>query len=182
MSEDESSMMRLPRAIDDRACITIDWAVIHADGVYEGMLATLWTPAGIAEFVDKVAANPRAGLAATRLEHSGRRLFDQRLAYYNMFAAIVNGYGYLSYEDETLNKAYVVGDPASPGHMHDSDDFPAGSGVPLATFTAALVEWLASAERPTVVQWRDDPEELLWRDCPSGPHTCRWIISHGFDH
>ncbi|MEV0081875.1 Imm1 family immunity protein [Saccharopolyspora sp. NPDC050642] len=72
-----------------------------------------------------------------------------------MFAAVVDGFGYLSYQDATRDKAYPEGDPASEGCEFDDDDFPPGSGLPVERFTKALVEFLHTADRPASVTWRD---------------------------
>lgn len=138
----------------DDASITAGWAVIHTDGTYEGLNTTLRTPSDVAAFVDRLA-DPQADSA--RLVHNGRPLWDPEQGFpdHDMFAAVVDGYGYLSYQDSRLGKAYTVGDPASRGFEYDDDDFPPGSGVSVATFTSALVEWLRTRERPTTVHWRE---------------------------
>lgn len=77
-----------------------------------------------------------------------------------MYANVVDGWGYLSYQDSNHDKAYAVGEPQSPECEFEDDDFPSGSGLPLDTFKAALMEWLRTRERPTVVEWIEmEPSE-----------------------
>ncbi|MGI8306564.1 Imm1 family immunity protein [Saccharopolyspora hattusasensis] len=98
---------------------------------------------------------------SARLVHNGRPLWDAETNFpdHDVFAAIVDGFGYLSYQDATRDKAYPEGDPASEGCEFDDDDFPPGSGLPVERFTEVLVEFLNSADRPASVTWRDEHPE-----------------------
>lgn len=134
--------------------ITAGWAVIGLDGSYQGLNATLNTPDEVAGFVEQLA-DPQADSA--RLVHNGRPLWDAETNFpdHDVFAAIVDGFGYLSYQDATRGKAYPEGDPASEGCEFDDDDFPPGSGLPVERFTEVLVKFLRTADRPASVTWRD---------------------------
>jgi hypothetical protein len=65
-----------------------------------------------------------------------------------------HGFGYLFYVDDHYDAAYSVGDPRSPGIESSEQSFPAGSGVGLDVFDAALCQLLDTDVRPTVVPWR----------------------------
>ncbi|WP_223839615.1 Imm1 family immunity protein [Saccharopolyspora pogona] len=108
--------------------------------------------AAVGELV-KELSNPMADLA--RLIHRDRPLYDPEQGFrdHDVYANVVDGFGYLSHQDRDHGKAYPVGDPESAGCEFDDDDFPAGSGLPLDQFTAALVEFLRTTKRPTNVQW-----------------------------
>lgn len=134
--------------------ITAGWAVTHPDGTYEGKNTTLRTPQDVAAFAAKVAAaDPYAD--SIRVIHNDRPLADAEQGFtdHDVFAAVVDGFGYLSHQDQDNAKAFPVGDPDSAGCEFDDEDFPAGSGLPLDQFTTALVEFLHTTERPTNVRW-----------------------------
>lgn len=134
--------------------ITAGWAVIGEDGSYEGMNTVIETPEDVTAFVGKVAAaDPYVG--SVRLVHNKRPLWDAEQGFtdHDVFAAVVDGFGYLSHQDRDHAKAYSIGAPESPGCEFDDEDFPAGSGLTLEQFTAALVEFLHTTKRPTSVRW-----------------------------
>ncbi|GAB3507074.1 Imm1 family immunity protein [Amycolatopsis cihanbeyliensis] len=134
--------------------ITAGWVVIHNDGTYDGMNTTLETPEDVAGFVNKVAAaDPYVD--SIRMIHNDRPLenAEQGFTDHDVFAAVADGFGYLSHQDRDNAKAFPLGEPDSAGCEFDDEDFPAGSGLPLDQFTAALVEFLHTAKRPTNVQW-----------------------------
>lgn len=66
-----------------------------------------------------------------------------------------DGYGYMAFWGDELT-GLTVGDPASPGlHEQAEIGFPAGTGVPLDTFRAALVEFVEThGQVPSAVKWR----------------------------
>lgn len=134
--------------------MTIDarWAVITGDGG-ERAGNLLITEKTVVEQLVKELSNPMADLA--RLIHNDRALWDSERGFrdHDVYANVVDGFGYLSHQDRNHGKAYPVGDPRSAGCEFDDDDFPAGSGLSLDQFTEALVEFLRAAERPTNVQW-----------------------------
>ncbi|SDY88678.1 Immunity protein Imm1 [Saccharopolyspora shandongensis] len=134
--------------------IRAGWAVVGLDGSYQGLNATLGTPEDVAGFVEQLS-DPQADSA--RLVHNGRPLWDAETNFpdHGVFAAVVDGFGYLSYQDATRDKAYPEGDPTSEGCEFDDDDFPPGSGLPVEKFTKTLVEFLHTADRPASVTWRD---------------------------
>ncbi|WP_247648604.1 Imm1 family immunity protein [Saccharomonospora xinjiangensis] len=93
-------------------------------------------------FVGKVtAAGPYAD--SVRLVHDKLPLWDAEQGFtdHDVFAAVVDGFGCLSHRDRDHAKTY------------DNEDFPAESGLALEQFTAALVEFLHTAKRPTNVRW-----------------------------
>jgi hypothetical protein len=71
-------------------------------------------------------------------------------------AQISGKHGYLLYAGEEL-LGYSVGDPESPALTETSEaQFPAGSGLPLDEFRAALREFVATGGAvPSVVGWQD---------------------------
>ncbi|EID54649.1 Imm1 family immunity protein [Saccharomonospora xinjiangensis] len=132
--------------------VTAGWAMIDEDDSHEGMNTVLHTPEDVTAFVGKVAAaDPYAD--SIRLAHVKRPLWDAEQGFtdHDVFAAIVAGFGSLSHQDRDHAKAYPVGVPESPGCEFDDEDFPAGSGLTLEQFTAALVEFPHTAKRPTNV-------------------------------
>ncbi|OQO92189.1 hypothetical protein B1813_08040 [Saccharomonospora piscinae] len=134
--------------------ITAGWAVIREDGSYEGMNATLETPEDVVAFVQRVAAaDPYAD--SIRVVHNDRPFWDAEQGFtdHDVFAAIVDGFGYLSHQDSDHAKAYPLGDPEAAGCEFDDEEFPAGSGLVLEQFTAALVEFLRTTKRPTNIEW-----------------------------
>ncbi|NIJ14644.1 hypothetical protein FHU38_005045 [Saccharomonospora amisosensis] len=64
-------------------------------------------------------------------------------------------FGYLMYVGDQMY-GYSVGDPDSPDLADLSEvGFPAGTGVPLERFRAALVEFITKdGALPSVVEWR----------------------------
>ncbi|GAA1253202.1 hypothetical protein GCM10009676_45340 [Prauserella halophila] len=64
-------------------------------------------------------------------------------------------YGYLAFWGDELT-GLSVGDPASPAlHEQAEIGFPAGTGVPLDKFRAALVEFVEThGHVPSAVEWR----------------------------
>lgn len=123
--------------------ITAGWAVIHSDGRYEGVNTTLKTPEDVAAFVDKVAAaDPYAD--SIGMIHNDRPLWDaeQDFTDHDVFAAWRTGSATSATKIGTTPRHSPVGDPESAGREFDDEDFPAGSGLPLNRFTAALVEFL----------------------------------------
>lgn len=72
-------------------------------------------------------------------------------------AHIENGLGYLLYSGDELF-GYSVGEEASPA-VESEVGFPVGSGLPLETFRAALIEFVTSdGTLPKSVRWRDAAE------------------------
>lgn len=135
--------------------MTIDarWAVITEDGGERAGNLLITDEAMVGELVQELS-DPMADLA--RLIHSDRSLYDQERGFrdHDVYANVVDGFGYLSHQDRNHDKAYPVGDPRSEGCEFDDDDFPPGSGLPLEQFTAAIVEFLHTTERPTAISWR----------------------------
>ncbi|PPK66892.1 Imm1 family immunity protein [Actinokineospora auranticolor] len=91
-----------------------------------------------------------AGRAEVVSPYSGETVPDHLL-----WALVHSGFGYLHYHDPDHVSCVPVGDPTSAHHHYDYTDFEAGSGLPVDVFTKALKQFLATATRPTVVQWRE---------------------------
>lgn len=141
--------------------MTIDarWAVFTDDGMERGASLLACDEAAVSKLVTGLSS-PMADLA--RLIHRGRPLWDQqrKLLDHHVYATVVDGWGYLSYQDRIHDKAYAVGEPSSPGCEFRDDEFPPGSGLPMSTFESVLVEWLRTSQRPTLVHWREwNPDE-----------------------
>lgn len=72
-------------------------------------------------------------------------------------AHIEKGFGYLLYSGDELF-GYSMGDSDSPG-VDSEVGFPAGSGLPMGRFRAALIEFITTGGGlPTSIQWRDAAE------------------------
>ncbi|SES28628.1 Imm1 family immunity protein [Actinokineospora terrae] len=82
-------------------------------------------------------------------EFSGESVPDHLL-----WALVHSGFGYLSHYCPVHPFSLPIGDPTSPARHYDHTDFEAGTGLALDLFTQALKEFLATAARPTCVQWR----------------------------
>jgi hypothetical protein len=128
------------------------WAVVAADGAYQGVNVRLATVADVDDLVVRLA-EPGAEIA--RLIHHGRPLWDveRGIVDHDVYAAVADGFGYLSYQDTSHAKLYVEGDPGSPGCEFDDDEFPPGSGLPLARLAEAIKEFLMTADLPRGVRW-----------------------------
>ncbi|HEY3608884.1 MAG TPA: Imm1 family immunity protein [Pseudonocardiaceae bacterium] len=92
----------------------------------------------------------------TRLvtEETGTAHIEGETADYVVQAHVEHDFGYLFYVDDRSDAAYSVGDPRSPGIESSEQSFPAGSGVGLDVFDAALRQLLDTDGRPTAVSWR----------------------------
>ncbi|MBB5153697.1 Imm1 family immunity protein [Saccharopolyspora phatthalungensis] len=136
--------------------MTIDarWAVFTEDGAERGANLLIKDRDQVRELIE-LLTDPLADLA--RLIHRDRPLWDTESGFldHDVYAIVRDGFGYLSYQDATRDKAYPVGDPASVGCEFDDDDFPPGSGLPLVQFTEVLDEFLRTADRPVSVTWRE---------------------------
>ena len=74
---------------------------------------------------------------------------------------VSEGFGYLYYASDSFTGP-CAGDPTSPPMLEESEfGFPEGSGVPMATFRATVLEFVASAgARPSVVDWTPESSSL----------------------
>ncbi|MFC5749915.1 Imm1 family immunity protein [Actinomadura rugatobispora] len=68
---------------------------------------------------------------------------------------VAHGFGYLAYYGSSMF-GHSVGEPASPALAAESEaGWPAGSGVPLTTFRATLVEFIQlRGQVPQAVRWQ----------------------------
>ena len=133
--------------------LEVGWGVVDAGGSYRGVNVLIETVDEVDGLVSRLA-EPGAEIA--RLIHHGRPLWDadRGLVDHDVYAAVADGFGYLSFQDATRTKRYPAGDPAAPGCEFDDDDFPPGSGLPLARFAEAITEFLLTADLPGCVTWR----------------------------
>jgi hypothetical protein len=113
------------------------------DDVDGGFTVTVALPNDVISLVTQLAA------AETGTAHIESETGD-----YVVQAHAEHGFGYLFYVDDHSDAAYSVGDPRSPGIESSEQSFPAGSGVGLDVFDAALRQLLDTDVRPTVVSWR----------------------------
>jgi hypothetical protein len=110
-----------------------------ADG---GFTVTVALPEDVTSLTTRLAA-----------EETGTAHIEGETGDYVVQAHAEHGFGYLFYVDDR-DAAYSVGDPRSPAVKSSEQSFPAGSGVDLAVFDAALHQLLDTDVRPTVVSWR----------------------------
>ncbi|WP_433265327.1 Imm1 family immunity protein [Actinosynnema sp. CS-041913] len=131
------------------------WGVHNESDLRAGNRMTVTTSADVEALVERLA---KATSQAAKIIHQARPPVRSALSGelepdHMLWAGIWQGYGYLIFgDDEDL--WFPVGDPASPVYHSDSDEYDAGSGLPIETFTEALKEFLATAHRPTCVEWR----------------------------
>ncbi|RKT57500.1 Imm1 family immunity protein [Saccharothrix australiensis] len=133
---------------------TAYWRIYDETDLRAGARMTVTTPADVEVLVARLAEDTAE---AAKIEHHGRaRLtFEGESAPdHILVAGVAGGYGYFEYADDDHEPSRPVGDPASPVYHSDSDEYPAGSGLPIEAFTAALCEFLATARRPACVDWR----------------------------
>jgi hypothetical protein len=85
------------------------WAVVPPDGSCQGVNISMTTAADVTELVRR-PAEPGAEIA--RLIHHGRPLWDtdRGIVDHDVYAAVVDGFGYLSFQDAKRTKRYSVGD------------------------------------------------------------------------
>ncbi|WP_447004275.1 Imm1 family immunity protein [Saccharothrix isguenensis] len=136
---------------------TAGWGVYDEHDLSAGVLITVETPEQVDAMVDQLAMDTAE---AAKIVHDARPLSPSAWTGevgpdHQLWAGVWKGYGYLMYVDPDHELCQPVGDPDSPVFHSDSDEFEAGTGIPVETFTRALKEFLATAERPTCVEWRD---------------------------
>ncbi|SFS41276.1 Imm1 family immunity protein [Saccharopolyspora flava] len=139
--------------------MTVDarWAVFTEDGDERGVSLLVNDREQVHELVE-LLADEAADVA--RLIHRDRPLWDAEhgLLDHDVYATVHDGFGYVSYQDATRDKAYPEGDPASEGCEFDDEDFPPGSGLRIERFTDVLAEFLRTADRPMSVNWLDESD------------------------
>lgn len=133
------------------------WVVFAPDGQVRGSSMAVATT----DDIDRLVATlSEPGVSAAMIEHTGRThvLFEgEELPDHDMTAGVHEGFGYLSYSDGDHDYAMPAGDAASPPYAAHYVDYNAGTGVAIETLTEALREFLATAQRPTCIQWQDAP-------------------------
>ncbi len=133
------------------------WGVHDEHDPRAGVRVTITTPEQVDSMVEQLAMDTSE---AAKIIHDARSLSYSVLAGemgpdHQLWAGIWQGYGYLMYADDDHELCQPVGDPDSPVYHSDSDQYEAGTGVAIETFTKALKEFLATAQRPTCVEWRE---------------------------
>lgn len=109
---------------------------------------------GTADQVDDIVrrlAETQAGTAKIW----GPDIRQDRWTGHMIHAAIDGRFGYLSYNSDDCDLVFPDGDTASPGYDSTDEEFPAGSGVSLAEFGAALKEFLLTGQRPESIRWTE---------------------------
>lgn len=134
--------------------ITAVWPISSPGDVNAGDGLTVTESTELDGLVTRLA-EPNAGAAT--IWHEGREPADPETGMldHDVLAAIDGGYGYLSYIDTEHDLAVLDGDADSPSLSVEDLDFPAGSGVSVEVFTAALREFLDTGSRPESVTWRE---------------------------
>jgi hypothetical protein len=128
------------------------WYVFPEDGPVKSIGLVVNTESQVDELVAQLSEHA-ADTATIHLSESG--FFASPPVYDHAVHAAVHGtHGYLSHWDLKNDLAYSSGDPESPALDSENEDFPAGSGIPLADFATALKELLATGQRPTCVSWQ----------------------------
>lgn len=99
----------------------------------------------------------RTGNDTAMLEHTERPPLNPEFGIpdHTVFVAVDGEFGYLSHQDANLVRAFPSGDPNSPGYVSEFEEFPHGTGLPLAQLTNAVTEFLVTASRPTSVEWHE---------------------------
>lgn len=131
------------------------WGVYVENDLDAGGQMTVTTPDDVDALVGELAKETSE---AAKIEHSDRpptTFLGTTGPDHLLGAGIWKGYGYLEYADPDHELCQPVGDPDSPAYHSDSDEYEAGTGIPIETFTEALKEFLATAQRPTCVRWRE---------------------------
>jgi hypothetical protein len=132
---------------------TASWP-IYDDSPDGGRRMTVTTP-DEADTLVRMLAEDTAGAAT--IEHHNREqsvFMGEPSPDHVLSAGVWQGFGYLQYVDTDHELAHPLGDPNSPIYHSDSSEFDAGTGVPIETLAKALKEFLATAQRPTCVEWR----------------------------
>ncbi|GAA3843453.1 hypothetical protein GCM10022243_07440 [Saccharothrix violaceirubra] len=128
---------------------------IHDGSIDNGEIRTITTDAEVDALVTELTKEI-SGFA--RIHHEGRPTMPVPFTGepgpdHIVHAGVHRAYGYLGHLDPDHDFGHPVGDPASPVYHSDSEEFPAGSGIPVETLATALKEFLATGQRPTCVDW-----------------------------
>ncbi|ONI84026.1 hypothetical protein ALI22I_35290 [Saccharothrix sp. ALI-22-I] len=141
---------------------TAVWPTIDQNDADAADELTVSTPEDVDTLLSRLA-DPGAGPAV--IEHQDRELITDtegllgepgttKIPDHDVAAAIHNGYGYLTYADPDHDYSTLKGEPSSPEYRSEYVDYPAGAGVPVEALAAALKDFLATAKRPTGVDWQ----------------------------
>lgn len=133
---------------------TAAWSISDPNDVRAGAEMTVTSSDDVDTLVTKLA-DPNAGAALIRHQQRPPTEFHgQQLPDHHMTAGVWHSYGYITFTDRDHEPCTLVGNPGSPMFPADAVEYDAGSGVSIETLAAALREFLATAQRPTNVEWR----------------------------
>jgi hypothetical protein len=141
----------------DTACLDATWAVIDPNDLDAGGTMLVRDAHDVDHLVEALS-QPEA--SAALIHHHGRPSVEfegELMPDHEVRAAVQGEYGYLTWSDEDLGYAVSEGKPESPACLADYAEYAAGTGVDLATFRAALIEFLTTGQRPTCLAWRNLP-------------------------
>jgi len=124
---------------------------------------TVSTPEDVDTLLSRLA-DPGAGPAV--VEHVDRDLITDtegllgapgatEIPDHDVAVAVHGGFGYLTYADPEHDYSTLRGEAGSPELRSEYVDYPAGAGVPVEVLAAALKDFLATARRPTCVEWQE---------------------------
>jgi hypothetical protein len=141
---------------------TAVWPITDQNDTDAADEMTVSTPEDVDTLLARLA-EPGAGPAV--IEHQDRELITDtegllgapgttEIPDHDVAAAVDQGYGYLTYADPEHDYSTLRGEPSSPEYRSEYVDYPPGAGVPVDLLAAALKEFLATAKRPTCVDWQ----------------------------
>ncbi|WP_123745497.1 Imm1 family immunity protein [Saccharothrix texasensis] len=141
---------------------TAVWPIMKEQDADAADEMTVDTPEDVDTLLTRLA-EPGAGPAV--VEHQDRELITDtegllgapgttKIPDHDVAVTLHQGYGYLTYADPEHDYSTLQGDPASPEYRSEYVDYPAGAGVPVEVLATALKEFLATAKRPTGVDWQ----------------------------
>jgi hypothetical protein len=106
------------------------------------------TPSQVDDLVRQLS-DPQAGTAKIW----GPDIRQDRWTGQMIHAAVDGRVGYLSYNSDDCALVFPSGDDASPSYDTADEEFPAGSGLPLAEFAVVLKEFLVTGQQPRSIRW-----------------------------
>lgn len=167
--------MELPEESRTRAVThTLDasWVVVQPDGPPVSRHVLVRDSAEVARLVAELSAPDAADAYVT---HSGRPaapLPDLNagdtapIPDHVVYLAVWQEWGYFGYLGPVASQevapgdlVFPIGDPRSPSYVAYTSltEFPAGTALPLDTFTDVIARFLDTAALPANVRWVDEP-------------------------
>lgn len=128
------------------------WDIYPADlgGRASGANILVHTPEDVDQLIRRLG-EPLAGTAKVWGPDTRQDGWTGQLIH----VAVNDGFGYLSYTSDTCGLVFATGDPDSPDHDSEDEEFPAGSGISLSTLGDALKEFLATGTQPKSPRWAE---------------------------